>query len=122
LALLALAAALIAIAASIRLSLRLSRDALALLVWMGASPGYLAAQYERFALAGGLRGGVTGFALAALSVGAMIYGSRSLAVAGPGGLGLRVLDWCLLAATALSVVLLVAGLVRAVAYWQVRER
>jgi len=122
LALLALLAALIAIAASVRLSLRLSRDAIALLGWMGASPRYLAAQYERYALAGGLRGGVAGFALATLSVGGMIYGSRSLAVAGSSGLGLRPLDWCLLAATAVSVVLLIVGLVRAVAYWQLQER
>ena len=113
--------ALVAIAAMTGQSLRLCRDGVALLHSMGASPGYLAAQYERYALAGGLRGGTAGFCLAALTVALLIASMGSIAVAGPIELGLRPLDWGLLTATAACLVLLAVAVVRATAHWQLQR-
>jgi cell division transport system permease protein len=121
LAAVALVAALVAMAAMTRQSLRLCRDAVALLRWMGASPGYLAAQYERYALAGSLRGGSAGFCLAALTVIPLIASMRRMAVAEPIELGLRPLDWGLLSATAACLVLLAVAVVRATAHWQLQR-
>ena len=115
----ALVAALAAIVAMTRQSLWLCRDGVALLRWMGASPGYLAAQYERYALAGGLRGGVTGFCLAALTV-VLLIASMG-AVGAPIALGLRPLDWGLLTALAACLVLLAVAAVRATAHWQLQR-
>lgn len=120
-AVLALAALLVAIAAVTHLSLRLCADAVALLRWMGASPGYLAGQIERFAWAGGLRGGAAGFGLAVLTVVALIRSGGPLAVAGSLALGLRPIDWGLLAAIAVSAVVLAVALVRAAALWSLRQ-
>ena len=64
-----------------RLSLRLCRDAVELLRCMGASPGYQAAQLERHALAAALLGGAGGFVLALLTVAALLYSSRRIAIA-----------------------------------------
>jgi cell division transport system permease protein len=114
-------AALVAIAAVTRQSLRLCRDGVALLHWMGASPGYLAAQYERYALAGGLRGGAAGFCLAALTVILLIASMGSIAVAGPIEPGLRPLDWGLLTAMAACLVLLAVAVVRTTAHWQLQR-
>jgi cell division protein FtsX len=121
LAVVALAVALIAIAAMTRQSLRLCADGVALLRWMGASPGYLAGQYERYALACGLRGGATGFVLAVLTVIALIVSSRTMVVAGSIELGLRPVDWGLLAATAACGVVLAVAVVRATVHWQLQR-
>jgi cell division protein FtsX len=122
LAAVALLAALAAIAAATRQSLRLCRDGVALLRWMGASPGYLADQYQRYAVAGGLRGGMAGLCLAVLTVIGMIASSRSMAITEPVELGLRPIDRALLAAVAVCALQLAVAVVRATAHWQLRRR
>ena len=117
----ALSAALLAIGAITRLSLRLCRDAVELLRCMGASPGYQAAQLERHALASGLLGGAGGFGLALLTVAALLYSSRHLAIADAIELGLRPLDWALLAGMAATSLLLAVAVVRATAHWQLQK-
>jgi cell division transport system permease protein len=117
---LTLAAALLAIGAITRLSLRSCRAAVGLLRCMGASPGYQAAQFERHALACGLRGGAVGFGLALLTVAALLYSSRHIARAAAIELGLRPLDWALLAAMAAISLLLAVAVVRATAHWQLQ--
>jgi cell division protein FtsX len=121
LAAVALAAALAAIVPMTRQSLRLCREGVALLRWMGASPVYLAAQCERYAWAGGLRGGAAGFGLAVVTMALLIASMGSMAVAAPIELGLRPLDWGLLTAVAACQVLLAVAAVRATAHWQLRR-
>jgi cell division transport system permease protein len=113
--------ALLAIAAITRLSLRLCRDAVELLRCMGASPAYQAAQLERHALASGLLGGAGGFGLALLTITALLYSSRRIAIADAIELGLRPLDWALLAGMAAISLLLAVAVVRATAHWQLQE-
>lgn len=117
----ALPAALLAIAAITRLSLRLCREAVELLRCMGASPAYQAAQLERHALAAALLGGAGGFGLALLTVAALLYSSRHLAIADAVGPGLRPLDWVLLAGMAATSLLLAVAVVRATAYRQLQH-
>jgi cell division transport system permease protein len=117
----ALAAALLAIGAITRLSLRLCHETVDLLRCMGASPGYQATQFERHALAASLFGGVGGFGLALLTVAGLLYSSRHIAIADTIVVGLRPLDWALLAGIAASGVLLALGVVRATAHWQLLE-
>lgn len=117
----ALAAALLAVAALTRLSLRLCRGAVELLRCMGASPAYQAAQFERHALACGLRGGAAGFGLGLLTVAALLYSSSQVAIAGAIDLGLRPLDWALLAGMAATSLLLAVAVVRATAHWHLHE-
>jgi cell division transport system permease protein len=117
-----LPAALLAIAAITRLSLRLCREAVDLLRQMGASPAWQAAQLERHALASGLLGGAGGFGLALLTVAALLDSGRHLAIADAIDLGLRPLDWALLAGMAASSLLLAVAVVRATAIWQLQER
>jgi cell division transport system permease protein len=118
---LVLPAALLAIGAITRLSLRLCRDAVELLRCMGASPSYQAAQLERHALACGLCGGAGGFGLALLTVAALLYSSRRIAIADAIELGLRPLDWALLAGMAATSLLLAVAVVRATAYWRLQN-
>jgi len=113
--------ALLAIGAITRLSLRLCRDAVELLRCMGASPGYQAAQLERHALACGLYGGAGGFGLALLTVAALLYSARRVAIAETIELGLRPFDWALLAGMAATSLLLAVAVVRATAHWQLQE-
>ena len=117
----ALPAALLAIAAITRLSLRLCREAVELLRCMGASPAYQAAQLERHALASALLGGAGGFGLALLTVAALLYSSRHLAIADAVEPGLRPLDWVLLAGMAATSLLLAVAVVRATAYRQLQN-
>ncbi len=117
----ALPAALLAIAAITRLSLRLCREAVELLRCMGATPAYQAAQLERHALASGLLGGAGGFGLALLTVAALLYSSRRIAIADAVELGLRPLDWALLAGMAVTSLLLAVAVVRATAYWKLQK-
>jgi cell division transport system permease protein len=119
--LIALAAALLAIGAITRLSLRLCHETVDLLRCMGASPGYQATQFERHALAASLFGGGGGFGLALLTVAGLLYSSRHIAIADTIVIGLRPLDWTLLAGMAASGVLLALGVVRATAHWQLLE-
>jgi cell division transport system permease protein len=118
----ALPAALLAIGAMTRQSLRLCREAVLLLRCMGASPSYQAAQFERHALTSGLCGGAGGFGLALLTVAGLLYSSRHIAIADAIVLGLRPLDWALLAGMAASSLLLAVAVVRATAHWQLQER
>jgi cell division protein FtsX len=117
----ALSAGLLAIGAITRLSLRLCREAVELLRHMGASPGYQAAQLERHALAWGLYGAAAGFGLALLTVAALLYNSRRIAIASTIELGLRPLDWALLAGLAATILLLAVAVVRATAYRQLQQ-
>jgi cell division transport system permease protein len=117
----ALSAGLLAIGAITRLSLRLCREAVELLRHMGASPGYQAAQLERHALAWGLYGAAAGFGLALLTVAALLYNSRRIAIASTIELGLRPLDWALLAGLAATSLLLAVAVVRATAYRQLQQ-
>jgi cell division transport system permease protein len=117
----ALSAALLAIGAMTRLSLRLCREAVGLLRCMGASPGYQAAQFERHALACSLRGGAGGFGLALLTIAGLLYSSRHIAIADAIGPGLRPLDWALLAGMAASTLLLAVAVVRATAHSLLQE-
>jgi cell division transport system permease protein len=118
----ALSAALLAIGAITRQSLRLCREAILLLRSLGASPGYQAAQFERHALASALWGGAGGFGLALLTVAGVLYSSRHIAIADAIALRLRPLDWALVAGLAATSLLLAVGLVRAIAHWQLQER
>jgi cell division protein FtsX len=117
----ALAATLLAIGAITRLSLRLCGDALELLRHMGASAAYQAGQFERHALASGLLGGAGGFGLALLTIAALLYSIQPVAVAEAIELGLRPLDWTLLAGMAATSLLLAVAVVRATAYRQLQR-
>ena len=88
---------------------------------MGASPAYQAAQLERHALASALLGGAGGFGLALLTVAALLYSSRRLAIADAVEPGLRPLDWVLLAGMAATSLLLAVAVVRATAYRQLQN-
>jgi cell division transport system permease protein len=117
-----LAVGCLAFGAITRLGVRLCRDAVELLRGMGASPGYLATQFERHALASGLRGAAGGFGLALLTLGALLYSTRRVAIPEAVELGLRPLDWALLAGMAATSLLLVVAVVRATAHWQLQGR
>jgi cell division transport system permease protein len=116
-----LAAAALAFGALTRQGLRLCRDAVELLRGMGASPGHLATQFERHALACGLRGGAAGFGLALLMLAAVLSSARRLAAPDGIELGLRPLDWALLAGMAACSLLLLVAIVRATAHWQLHR-
>ena len=113
--------ALLAIGAITRLSLRLCRDEVELLRGMGASPDYQVAQLERHAVASGLLGGAGGFGLALLTVAALLHSARRIATPDAIELGLRPLDWTLLAGMAATTLLLAVAVVRATGYWQLQE-
>jgi cell division transport system permease protein len=100
-----------------RLTLRMQSQIVELLRSMGAPDTYVARQFERHALLSSLQGGVTGFALGALTVVALIYSSRAMELAGSVQLGLRPLDWLLLACVPVISALLVTALIRMTALW-----
>lgn len=112
---------LLGIGAITTLSLRLCRDAVDLLRQMGASPDYQAAQVERHAIACALRGGAGGFGLGLLTVAALLHSSRQIAFADAIEIGLRPLDWGLLAGMAATSLLLAVAVVRATASWQLQR-
>jgi cell division protein FtsX len=120
LALIALPAALLATAALTRFSTRLCREAVELLRCMGAPPGYVAAQFERYALAWGLRGAAGGLGLGLATLLALQYSSRRTAIADALELGLRPLDWALLAGVAAIGLLLAVAIVRLTAQGQLQ--
>ena len=109
---LALLGAVLAVAVIIRTSLRAQVGIVELLRSMGAPDSYLARQFERYALWSGLRGGLVGFALAVLTILALLYSSREMALGGPVELQLRALDWFLLACVPAVSVLLVTAIAR----------
>ncbi len=110
--LIALPAGLLAIASITTLSLRLSREAVDLLRCMGATPDYLAGQLERYTRASSVRGGAGGLGLALLTVAIALYSGRHLAILDAIPIGLRPLDWSLLAGMAAVSLLLAVAVVR----------
>jgi cell division transport system permease protein len=109
---LALLGSLLAVAGIIRVSLRTQAPIVELLRSMGAPDSYLARQFERHALWSGLRGGLSGFALAVLTILALLSSSRAIELAGSVQLQLRALDWLLLACVPVVSVLLVTAIAR----------
>lgn len=95
-----------------RISLQAQTQMVELLRSMGAPDAYLARQFERYALSGGIRGGLVGFALAALTIVGLLYSSRKMELAGSVQLGLRPIDWLLLACVPAVCALLVTATVR----------
>jgi cell division transport system permease protein len=117
-----LLAALLGIGATTRLSLRLNADSVELLRWMGASNRYLADQFERHALSGGLPAGAGGFGFAIMTVGALLYTSRSMEIAAQIEIDLRPFDWLLLACLAATSLVLVVAVVRITTLRQLQNR
>ena len=113
-----LPAALAAFGAITVLSLRLCREAIGLLRAMGASPDYLAGQWERYALTGGLRGALAGLGLGLLTLIAVLWASGPMAIAAAVEIALRPLDWALLVGVAATSLVLAVAVVRGTAFWQ----
>jgi cell division transport system permease protein len=95
-----------------RFSLQAQNQTVELLRSMGAPDGYLARQFERYALLSAFRGGLGAFALAALTILALLYSSRRMELAGSIQLNLRPLDWILLACVPVVSALLVTAIAR----------
>jgi cell division transport system permease protein len=121
LALIALPAALVAVVAVTGLAVRLCRETVDLLCYMGASPADLAAQFERYALVSALRGGAIGIGLALLTLIALRQSTSGITIAGVIAIGLRPLDWALLAGVAATSLLLTVAVVRATALWRLQR-
>jgi cell division transport system permease protein len=107
-----LLAALLAVGLITHVSLQAQSQVVELLRSMGAPDGYLARQFERYALLCSLRGGLLGFALAVLTVIALLYSSERMELAGSIELGLRPVDWILLALVPVIAALLVMAIAR----------
>ncbi|MGH6914783.1 MAG: cell division protein FtsX, partial [Geminicoccales bacterium] len=112
-----LLAALATVALLTRHALRSQDEALELLRSIGATRPYLAHQFERHALLGALRGGLIGFALAAITVVALLYAGEGVGLVGTIRLALRPTDWLLLACVPVVSVLLAAAVARMTASW-----
>lgn len=110
--LLILIGALGAVALITRLSLGMQSDTIEMLRLMGASDRYIARQFERHALLNALRGGLLGFVLAVATVLLLLYSSRRMELAGTVPLGLRAVDWVLLACVPVLSTLLIALVAR----------
>jgi cell division transport system permease protein len=98
-------------------SLRMNRQNVELLRSLGARDRYLAREFERHALLSSLQGGLIGFALALLTIAGLLYSSRRMELAEAIELGLRPLDWLLLACVPVIVALLAIGVARVAALW-----
>jgi cell division transport system permease protein len=98
-------------------SLRMNSENVELLRFLGAPDRYLARQFERHALLSSLQGGLIGFALALLTVIGLLYSSRRMDLAEAIELGLRPLDWVLLACLPAIIALLAMGVARITAHW-----
>jgi cell division transport system permease protein len=99
------------------LSLAMHNDTVALLRYMGAQDGYLARQFERYALQSGLRGGMIGFFAAMLTVLALLYSIQMLELTSSIRLGLRPVDWIFLACVPVVAALLCTATARLTALW-----
>ncbi len=99
------------------LSLAMHNDTVALLRYMGAQDGYLARQFERYALQSGLRGGLIGFFAAMLTVLALLYSIQSLEMTNSIPLGLRPVDWIFLACVPVVTALFCTATARLTALW-----
>jgi len=104
--------ALLAVGLITKVSLQAQAQVVELLRSMGAPDAYLARQFERYALSCGLRGGLLGFALAALTIVGLLYSSRRMELAGSIRLDLGLLDWVLLACVPAVCALLVTAIAR----------
>jgi cell division transport system permease protein len=98
-------------------SLRMNSANVELLRLMGAPDRHLAGEFERHALLSSLQGGLIGFALALLTVAGLLYTSRRMDLAEAIELGLRPLDWMLLACIPVIIALLAMGIARITASW-----
>ena len=119
---LALVSGLIATVAVVTvMSLRTHADTVDLLRLMGAGDAYVARQFEQHALAAALRGSVVGFPAAiALLLTYMAICHLAPALGAP-ALGLRPLDWILLAGAPVLMALLITLAARTAAQWGVRR-
>ncbi|MEZ5934172.1 MAG: hypothetical protein R3F54_19985 [Alphaproteobacteria bacterium] len=99
------------------LSLAMHNDTVKLLRYMGAQDGYLARQFERFALQSGLRGGLIGFFLAMITVLGVLYSMQNLEITNTIRLGLRPVDWVFLACVPVVAALLCTLTARLTALW-----
>jgi cell division transport system permease protein len=98
-------------------SLRMNGDNVELLRFMGARDRHLAREFERHALLSSLQGGLIGFALGLLTVVGLLYSSRRMDLAEAVELGLRPLDWLLLACLPVIIALLAMAVARITAHW-----
>jgi cell division transport system permease protein len=98
-------------------SLRMNAESVELLRCMGAADRYLARQFERHTLLSSLQGGLSGFALALLTVAALLYTSGRMELAEAIELDLRPLDWALLACIPFVVAVLATAVARLTALW-----
>ena len=99
------------------LSLAMHDDTVNLLRYMGAQDGYLARQFERYALQSGLRGGLIGFFAAMLTVLGVLYSIQNLEMTNSIRLGLRPVDWIFLACVPVAAALLCTLTARLTALW-----
>ncbi|MGI9504061.1 MAG: cell division protein FtsX [Geminicoccaceae bacterium] len=99
------------------LSLAMHVDTVTLLRYMGAQDGYLARQFERYALQSGLRGGLIGFFAAMLTVLGVLYSIQNLEMTNSIRLGLRPVDWVFLACVPVVAALLCTLMARMTALW-----
>jgi len=99
------------------LSLAMHGDTVTLLRYMGAQDGYLARQFERYALRSGLRGGLIGFFAAMLTVLGVLYSIQNLEMTNSIRLGLRPVDWVFLACVPVVAALLCTLMARMTALW-----
>ena len=99
------------------LSLAMHDDTVTLLRYMGAQDGYLARQFERYALQSGIRGGLIGFFAAMLTVLAVLYSIQHLEMTNSIRLGLRPVDWIFLACVPVVAALLCTLTARMTALW-----
>ncbi|MGI9420798.1 MAG: cell division protein FtsX [Geminicoccaceae bacterium] len=99
------------------LSLAMHDDTVNLLRYMGAQDGYLARQFERYALQSGLRGGLIGFFAAMLTVLGVLYSIQNLEMTNSIRLGLRPVDWIFLACVPVVAALLCTLTARLTALW-----
>lgn len=99
------------------LSLAMHDDTVTLLRYMGAQDGYLARQFERYALHSGLRGGLIGFFAAMLTVLGVLYSIQHLEMTNSIRLGLRPVDWIFLACVPLVAALFCTLMARMTALW-----
>jgi cell division transport system permease protein len=99
------------------LSLAMHNDTVKLLRYMGAQDGYLARQFERYALQSGLRGGLIGFFAAMATVLALLYSIQNLEMTNSIRLGLRPVDWIFLACVPVVAALLCTLMARMTALW-----
>ncbi|MEL6961565.1 MAG: hypothetical protein AAFO01_02350 [Pseudomonadota bacterium] len=99
------------------LSLAMHDDTVTLLRYMGAQDGYLARQFERYALQSGLKGAIIGFFAAMATVLGALYSFQSLELTSTIRLGLRPVDWVFLACVPVVAALLCTLMARLTALW-----